>query len=410
MIKYLTREHDSTRSSRPFDGIAGYAPIKQELKKHLKLQEWRGAVSGIAITGSKQLGKYYMASVFAEATGRSIHCFEGRDFSKSTIHLVADILSKMGVNDRCLLLFKDIDRGVSLWAEQLNDCIQEAGQDIYIIATGENDNVAPLMENGLIDFKIPVDTPNLDDSKAFLVHLLDSKYTGHLFDVSIEDMAAILYEYKYSEVDRLLHRCVLEARTSYKGQVSLDCLMQVVMSKVFDRFSITEDFKDEELKTACIHEAGHALTGMFMGVPLGYASVCKWGKSERVGYTMALQDMDDLKHSVPGMMMSLGGIVAEEICNGHITIGGSSDIKNVVDALREAIVENGIMGIQHVEILSNSDIATELQNKREKKIQEELVRLYEKTKQLLSSHEKELLQIAERLIDKGYVIGRSIVG
>lgn len=410
MIKYLTKEHDSTRSSRPFDNIAGYALIKQELEKHLKLQERRSAVSGIAITGSKQLGKYYMASVFAEATGRSIHCFEGRDFSKSTLHEVADILSRMGVNDRGLLLFRDIDKAASLWAEQLNDCIHEAGKDIYIVATGENDNVAPLIENGLIYFKIPVDAPTLDDTKAFLVRLLDEKYQRHLFDVNIEDIAAITYQYKYGELDRLLHNCVLEAGLSYKGRVSLDCLIQVAMRKVFDRFSITEDFKEDELKTACIHEAGHVLTGMLMGVPIGYAAVCKLGKSERMGYTLVLQNMDELKQTVQGMMMSLGGLAAEEICNGQITIGGKSDLQNVLESLKEAIFEHGTYGIQHVEILSNSDIATELQSMREKKVQEELVKLYEKTKQLLSQHEKKVLQIAEILIEKGYVIGRSIMG
>jgi hypothetical protein len=47
---------------------------------------------------------------------------------------------------------------------------------------------------------------------------------------------------------------------------------------------------------------------------------------------------------------------------------------------------------------------------REKKVQDELVKLYEKTKQLLSQHEKKVLQIAEILIEKGYVIGRSIMG
>ena len=170
-------------------------------------------------------------------------------------------------------------------------------------------------------------------------------------------------------------------------------------------FSITEDFKEDELKTACIHEAGHALTGMLMGFPIGYASVCKWGKSERIGYTLVLQNMDELKQTVQGMMMSLGGLAAEEICNGQITIGGKSDLQNVLEALKEAIFEHGTYGIQHVEILSNSDIATELQSMREKKVQEELVKLYEKTKQLLSQHEKKVLQIAEILIEKGYVIG-----
>ena len=141
-----------------------------------------------------------------------------------------------------------------------------------------------------------------------------------------------------------------------------------------------------------------------MGVPIGYASVCKWGKSERIGYTLVLQNMDELKQTVQGMMMSLGGLAAEEICNGQITIGGKADLQNVLEALKEAIIENGTYGIEYVEILLDSDIATELQSMREKKVQEELVKLYEKTKQLLSSHEKELLQIAERLIDKDYVI------
>ena len=147
-----------------------------------------------------------------------------------------------------------------------------------------------------------------------------------------------------------------------------------------------------------------------MGIPIGYASVCKWGKSERIAYTLVLQNMDELKQTVQGMMMSLGGLAAEEICNGQITIGGKSDLQNVLESLKEAIFEHGTYGIQHVEILSNSDIATELQSMREKKVQEELVKLYEKTKQLLSQHEKKVLQIAEILIEKGYVIGRSIMG
>ena len=413
MIGYLKKEDLIYKKTQPFSCIAGYAAVKKELSRLLyllKLKSKEDLSLGIVITGAANNGKYYMAQALAAASDLPVLSPGCSSESKDPVPEVVDFLDTVDNTGHVLLLVRHLDQWEERSIEQLKSCLDDCGKKVTVLATAEEIDgpAAYAKELGLITHSIPIGAPTLNDTAAFLEFLFNKKYRDIYFNIPAEDMASVMSRYSFSLVDSLIHDSIISARLDHTGEVDLDRLMEAVMRHEFHMLSVTEDFPENKLREACVHEAGHALAGILVGVNIGYACICRHGKSEQIGYTSILQDSVDYRYTPAGMMIGLAGIVAEEICNGYISVGAKSDIRNVTDALKESIVENGVFGIEYVDPIYNYASAPEYRTIREEKILKELGNLYEETTKLLLPYKGILLTLSDLLLRNEYLLGSKI--
>ena len=412
MIKYLKGNTHPYSPKDQFACIKGYEAVKTELCRLLKMLELSNKISdlgGIAITGPANSGKYFIAETFASAAARSVYSFNAEPDLREGIEAIIKALESSDNTEPVLLLIRHLNHMRSSCIDQLNSYLENTGYDVTILATAEDTDgtVSYAKDTGLINLTVPVGAPTLRDTSALLKYLIYEKYSDIVFEMNLNDMASVTYQYSYSSLDRLLSECVLSAQADHIESITMDLFMECVMRREFGRCSITEDYPDTMVFETAIHEAGHALAGVLTGVDVAYVCICRHGKSNQFGYTKFLREDSELSTTTEGMIIKLGGMAAEEICNNYVSIGSKEDIYHVTSGLEELIIENGTLGIEYVKVLS-ADESDELKAFREKKIQEQLVNIYEKTKGLLLPYKDLIQELADQLLKKEYILGPSI--
>ena len=396
----------------PLQKIKGFDPIKQEFYRLLKLLELslqKNINLGIVITGPVNSGKYFMVQTFSQATKRSIHSFDYAASLKECLVEISSLLSSANPSEKMVILIRHIDQMEESEIDQLNEYLLESQNDIIFLSTAEETegSVQYAKDIGLINHSIPVNIPTLQDTAAFLEYLVFEKYKDVHFEISIDEISAITYQYSYSTIDMLLYSSIIDSLVDHVDKIDLNRFMKSIMHHRFNRFSIQEDFPKSQLQEASIHEIGHALVGILMNLEIGYSCICKHGKAESIGFTTVLHDASDLKYTSAGMMKSLGGMAAEEICNGYVSVGSKSDIEKVISSLKESITEHGTSGLEYVDIKYNYGPA-EHRAICEQTVQEELLRIYENTKSLLFPYKDTIFDLASQLLQHEYLLGSTI--
>lgn len=412
MIKYLTKSSSSYTKKESLDCIKGYSTVKEELERLLKMLDLfpdKDFLPSIILTGAPNLGKYYMAQTFANASGLSVHTFNCCHYSEKAILEMLIMLDSTENGKTSLLLIRHLDQMNNNCIELLKDGLDANDMKAVILATAEEaeGSVQYAKDIGLINHSIPVNIPTLQDTAAFLEHLVFEKYKDIHFEISIDEISAITYQYSYSTIDMLLYSSIIDSLVDHVDKIDLNRFMKSIMHHRFNRFSIQEDFPKSQLQEASIHEIGHALVGILMNLEIGYSCICKHGKAESIGFTTVLHDTSDLKYTSAGMMKSLGGMAAEEICNGYVSVGSKSDIEKVISSLKESITEHGTSGLEYIDIKYNYG-PTEHRAMCEEAVQEELLRIYENTKSLLFPYKDTIFDLASQLLQHEYLLGSTI--
>ena len=412
MIKHLIGYSHPYKSKDRFSCIKGYEVVKAEMARLVKILEVPSnniSRIGISIVGPAGSGKYFMAETFASVINRSVYSFNVNTDLRDSIEPIISMLESVDKTGPVLLLIRHLDYLSRFYIGQLNDYLESFETEVTILATSEEtDGTASYAkEIGLINYTIPVGSPTLRDTSAFLQYLLYEKYSDTEFKINLDDFAAVSYQYSYSFLDRLLQDCIRDARIEHSGSVDMDLFMEYVMCNEFNRYTIADNLSDTIIYESAIHEIGHALAGILTGEEVAYACICRRGKSSRCGYTKFLKDDLEMNVTTEGMIINLGGMVAEEICNGHVSVGSKTDINNVCSNLEELILKNGTFGIEYVNILSDGG-SDEMNVFHEKKIRNELVGLYDRTKELLMPYTELIQELASQLLQKEYLLGSHI--
>ena len=247
-------------------------------------------------------------------------------------------------------------------------------------------------------------------------------------DVNISTIARGTPGFSGADLANLVNEAALLAARRNKFKVTMsdieDAKDKVMMGT--ERRSMVMD--DNEKKMTAYHEAGHAICSLHLpeSDPLHKVTIIPRGRA--LGVTMQLPEKDKYSQSKTYLKSRLsilfGGRLAEEIVFGpdKVSTGASNDIQVATSIARRMVTEWGMshsLGTVAYDepdsevflghsITRHKNISDKTAEKVDAQIRKIIDEAYEKTRQILTQHRKELERLSKALIEYETLSGEEI--
>jgi cell division protease FtsH len=184
---------------------------------------------------------------------------------------------------------------------------------------------------------------------------------------------------------------------------------------------------EEEKKTVAYHEAGHAVVAAFLPNAEPIHKVTVIPRDRAMGVTQQLPEGDkylyNREYILDRIAVLLGGRVAENLHMGTITSGAENDLQHATQLARKMVLDWGMskglsnisLGSEREHVFLGEDIATrrEFSEDTAREIDQEIKSIldeaYERATGLLEEKNKELLKVANGLLEKEELLGEDIM-
>jgi len=444
--KSSARLHDNEKERTTFENVAGVQEAKEELKeivdflKNPSKYTSMGAKipKGVVLIGGPGTGKTLLARAVAGEANVPFFSISGSEFVEMFVGVgasrVRDLFKKAKRNAPCIIFIDEIDavgrqRGTGMGGghdereQTLNQILTEMdGFEtntgvIVMAATNRPDVLDPaLLRPGRFDRRVVVDSPSVDDREAILkVH---SKNKPLAKDVHLKDIAKQTPGFSGADLENLMNEsAILAAKKDSKEITQHDISMSVEKVQMGpERKSRVLSPKEKEI--TAYHETGHAIVGHLLPEcdPLRKITIISRGMSLGSTWFMPEEDQhmitrEKFEHEMASL---LGGYVAEEMIYGQVSTGPSNDLERATGIARRMVTEFGmsakmgptVFGEKSHEVFLGRDFghvknySEEKSAEIDKEIETFVGKAYEKAKELLGKHAKELERIAKTLIEK----------
>ena len=392
---------------------------------------------GVLLMGPPGTGKTLLAKAVAGEAGVPFYSISGSDFVEMYVGVgasrVRDLFDTARKSPASIVFIDEIDavgrhRGAGLGGghdereQTLNQLLVEmdgfGSHDgiIVIAATNRPDILDPaLLRPGRFDRQITVNYPDINGRIEILkVHSRNKPLEA---TVDFKEVARMTVGFTGADLANLLNEAALLATRRGKSLVGMDdisdAFIKVIMGpKKKSRFT---NMKYEEKKNTAYHEAGHAMIAYHLGLdPVQQITIIPSGRA--LGYTLnpPVEDKyseykSELKNEIS---MLLGGRAAEEIINGDVSGGASSDIERATKVAKTMVMRLGMsevlgprcFGNDQSEVFlgrdfsSSQDYSEEIAAKIDNEINSIINNSYAKAKEILKGDINRLHFIAEFLL------------
>ena len=437
-----------------FSDVAGMDEAKEEIQEFVKFLkepktfERLGAKipKGAILSGPPGTGKTLLAKATAGEAGVPFLSVSGSEFVEMFVGVgssrVRDLFAEAKELAPCIVFIDEIDAigkargragpmsgGNDERENTLNQLLVEmdgfdsAKQVVVLAGTNRPDVLDPaLTRPGRFDRMIAIDRPDVKGRAAiFKVHLKPLKLD--LSEISNEQLAERLAflcpGFAGADIANVCNEAALIAARFNAEAVQLKHFEAAIERVIAGLEKKSRVLSPEEKRTVAFHEAGHAIAGWFLehADPLLKVSIIPRG-SAALGYAQYLpkdQYLFSKQQLLDRMCMTLAGRVAEEITfDGTITTGAQDDLQKVTKLAYAQITrygmdhvvgpvsyeENDSAGFPAARVYSEATAQT-IDNRVNNLISEAL----DRTRKLIQEHEKQLILVAERLLEKE-VLGR----
>ncbi|WP_054956736.1 ATP-dependent zinc metalloprotease FtsH [Paenibacillus dakarensis] len=444
--KSKARLYNEEKKKVTFEDVAGADEEKQELvevvdflKDPRKFNTVGARIpKGVLLVGPPGTGKTLLARAVAGEAGVPFFSISGSDFVEMFVGVgasrVRDLFENAKKNAPCIIFIDEIDavgrqRGAGLGGghdereQTLNQLLVEmdgfgANEGIIIVAaTNRPDILDPaLLRPGRFDRQITVDRPDVKGREAVLkVHARNKPLTK---DVRLDIIAKRTTGFTGADLENLLNEAALLAARRNRKDISMKEVDEAIDRVIVGTEKRSRVISDREKRIVAYHEAGHTIVGYFLEHADMVHKVTIIPRGRAGGYVIMMPKEDrmlvtkqELLDRVTGL---LGGRVAEELFIGEIGTGAYSDFQQATGIIRSMIVEYGMseklgpmqFGTSQGQVFLGRDIGHE-QNYSDQiayEIDQEMQRFindcYEKCKQLLTEHAKEVHLIANTLLEE----------
>ncbi len=255
-----------------------------------------------------------------------------------------------------------------------------SSEGIIVIATSMYQDSLPdsLTRSGRLEKCIRLERPNYEAREKIFKYYLDKHKVFENINPSV--LAKKTTGFTGANIKQLVNEVLLEMNSSDK-EASLS---------VFEEYIPVITFKDikkvnekETLKTVIPHEIGHFICSYVLKGESAVISVAKFSKN--LGYTKIISKEKNRlmseKDIITELVINLGGMAAEKVILGEVTLGSSSDIDQCITLIANAF-ESGIYGFEYKLLEYPSNYGPD------EKI------IPEKTKELIDNKKNELLNCA----------------
>ena len=446
-IKSISDEKRKTT----FADVAGADEEKEELREIVeflkdpkKYNELGARIpKGVLLVGPPGTGKTLLARAVAGEAGVQFFSISGSDFVEMFVGVgasrVRDLFEQAKKNSPCIIFIDEIDavgrqRGAGLGGghdereQTLNQLLVEmdgfgANEGVIMIAaTNRPDILDPaLMRPGRFDRQVIVGRPDIKGREEILkVHAKGKPLAP---DVVLKTIAKSTAGFTGADLENLLNEAALLAARKDLKAITMTEVEEATIKVVVGAEKKSRVMSDAEKKMTAYHEAGHAIATYFCPTqdPVHQISIIPRGMAG--GFTMSLPSEDKSYRSKKEMkediVVLLGGRVAEALIIGDISTGASNDIERATKLAFAMVAQYGMSDtlgpIAYSTDDSNVFLGKELGHSKnysestaakiDKEVSDIITTGYNKTEEILKNNIGRLHEVAKFLISNEKMSG-----
>ncbi|NJK41426.1 MAG: ATP-dependent zinc metalloprotease FtsH [Acaryochloridaceae cyanobacterium SU_2_1] len=434
-----------------FADVAGIEEAKEELQEvvtFLKQPERFTAVGariprGVLLIGPPGTGKTLLAKAISGEAGVPFFSISGSEFVEMFVGVgasrVRDLFKKAKDNAPCLVFIDEIDavgrqRGTGIGGgndereQTLNQLLTEmdgfeGNTGIIVIAATNRPDIldTALLRPGRFDRQVTVDLPAFKGRLGILeVHSRDKKLAPK---VSLEAIARRTPGFSGASLANLLNEAAILTARRHK-----DAITTLEIDDAIDRITIglsmAPHLDSKKKWLIAYHEIGHALLETLLkdADPLNKVTILP--RSGGIGgFSQPIYNEERVDSGLytrawmlDQITILLGGRAAELEVFGEaeVTIGASSDLKNVASLAREMVTRLGMSDLGYVALEteeksnvflggdwgSRAEYSEDMAVQIDRKIREIVTHCYSKAQVLLRENRRLLDKLVEVLLEK----------
>lgn len=401
-----------------FEKVIGYETIKNELMQIVDMvhnkerYEALGArmPSGVLLHGNPGLGKTLLAKCFIEECGLTAYTLRNNKGGDKFVDEITKTFEEAKSNAPAIIFLDDMDKFAN--DDDMHCDAQEyvavqagiddvKGHNVFVIATTNDMRKLPdsLIRQGRFDKIIYMNRPSNEDAAKIIKHYLKNKKLSD--DIDFNDICKMMSYSSCASLETLINEAAIRAGYKKKDYIDMNDLVETVLRNQYESPDDLMQMDKEEVKKVAIHEAGHlVLSEVIMPDSVGLASVRTTGRSRTAGF---IHKCEELKRRPYEIMCYLAGKVATEMYYSDSCASGCwSDMKCVIDLVRDGISESGTNGIGMIDVANRRfpNTSESLTARNEAVTQAEIERYIFETRNILLKNREFLEKTANALAEK----------
>ncbi|GEL78241.1 ATP-dependent zinc metalloprotease FtsH [Tenuibacillus multivorans] len=443
--KSKAKMYTEDKKKTKFPDVAGADEEKQELvevvdflKDPRKFSELGARIpKGILLVGPPGTGKTLLAKAVAGEAGVPFFSISGSDFVEMFVGVgasrVRDLFENAKKNSPCIVFIDEIDavgrqRGAGVGGghdereQTLNQLLVEMdgfGVNegiIMIAATNRPDILDPaLLRPGRFDRQITVNAPDVKGRQEVLqVHAKNKPLAE---DVELKTIAMRTPGFSGADLENLLNEAALVAARDDVKKISMVHVDEAIDRVIAGPAKKSKVISEKEKNIVAYHESGHTVIGMVLDEADMVHKVTIVPRGQAGGYAVMLPKEDRYFQTKPELLDKitglLGGRVSEEIIFGEVSTGAHNDFQRATNIARKMVTEFGMsdkigplqFGSSGGQVFLGRDIqndpnySDQIAYVIDQEIQSIIKSCYERAKEILTEHQKQLELIAKTLLE-----------
>ncbi len=446
---------DAERPNTHFSDVAGYEGAKAEIAEVVdflrKPERYRRAGAtpprGILMIGPPGTGKTLIARAVAGEADVPFFSVTGSSFVEMFVGVgaarVRDLFSEARKRAPCIIFIDEVDaigqrRGGSAVVandereQTLNQLLAEMdGFDpaegiVVLAATNRPEVLDPaLLRPGRFDRQITIPLPNLKERAAILeVHCRGKKLAT---DVDLNAVARGTPGFSGADLANLTNEAAIFAVRAGREVISAADFDAARDRIILGRREDSNVLLPEEKRSVAVHEAGHAIVAVLSPHADPVAKVTILPAGQALGVTEQLPLVERHLYSEDYLNQSLavrlGGRAAELVKFGQGSTGAANDLASATDLATRMVREFGLSpavgpvgyprgGSVYLDggspAMSSRPYAESTQAVIDREVSRLLREAEDHAMELLRSHESELNQLSDLLIEEETVDGEAV--
>ena len=433
-----------------FKDVAGLAEAKMEvkeivdfLKKPEKYTQLGGKIpKGVLLVGPPGTGKTLLAKAVAGEANVPFFSISGSDFVEMFVGVgasrVRDLFKQAKEKAPCIVFIDEIDAvgrargknpGFGANDERENTLNQlltemdgfEPNLGVILLAATNRADVLDraLLRAGRFDRQVHVELPDLNERmEIFNVHLRSVKLEQNL---NIDFLAKQTPGFSGADIANVCNEAALIAARKDKKSVGRQDFLDAIDRIIGGLERKNKIISLEEKRTIAFHEAGHAALSWLLEhahplvkvtiIPRGRSLGAAWYLPEERQITTTEQLSDE-------MCVALGGRASERVIFNKVSTGALNDLERITKQAYAMVSYFGMSeNIGNISFYDStgqneynfskpySERTAEQIDREVKKIVDDA---FDRAKNLLTKHKKELTRLAELLLEKEVIFSEDL--
>ena len=373
--KARTRLGSEEKDKKTFADVAGCDEEKEELSeivdflKNPKAYTSMGAriPKGVLLVGPPGTGKTLLAKAVAGEANVQFLSISGSDFVELYVGVgagrVRDLFDQAKKAAPAIIFIDEIDavgrqRGSGLGGghdereQTLNQLLVEmdgfgTNEGVIVMAAT---NRADILDNALLrpgrfDRQVYVGLPDIRGREAILkIHARD-KQLGD--DVDLNSIAKGTPGFAGADLENLMNEAALLAVRRKHRFITMEDVDEAILKVQMGPEKKSRKMSEKARRLTAYHEAGHAVAGRFLENvdPVHYITIIPRGMAGGFTLFRPQEDLENFKSRAEmfeSIVMALGGRIAEKLFLDDISTGASGDIQQASTIARDMVMKYGM--------------------------------------------------------------------